>query len=362
MKWSFILVATTVLSSCFHASKHGVEMRSSGLEDHSSLKQLPGHIHPVEGKLSLTADFQHANEGFVTLYLINATKKLIAVPIQDGDPYCKREARTTDGEWRRCDSHYWSWCGNSYSSRELLSGGFVSWQQMLDSKHGKKRPMRFRLFNTLDVKSNEGIGKIADADLRFCRFDAMAMSGAPFEDVAAVATGEVKGSQGSSLGDNMAIPELERFAGDPRMYPVLKRAVARLVEQQKKHQGRYDFQACLKVLGKAKGVSVSSRECWDYVAGFVNDPHFPWSDEALDWLQRSYPENREPLRVMMGTVLSTPGHRAMREAMYNYAAVGGRQSALQKLDAIAEGKTYSSEERELAADVKETLLSKWKKE
>lgn len=358
-----MLVATVALSSCFHTRKPNSESRSSGFKDYSSLKQLPVHIQPVPGQLSLTADFQHSNNGFVTLYLINATKKSIAVPKQDGDLYCKREAKAADGTWRRCDSQQFSWCGNSYGDWDLPAGGFLSWQQMLDSKHGKPRPVRFRLFSKLDVTSKEGSGKITDADIHFCRFDAMAMPSAPFEDVAAVATGDVHGSQGSSLDDNMAIPALGRFAEDPRMFPVLKRAVTRLVKKKRTQKiGASDYEQCLWVLDKAKDGSVSSQECWDYVAGSVNDPHFPWSDSALQWLVSSYPQNKAPLRTMMDGVLTKPGHPAMSVAMFDYAHVAGRKAALLKLDAIAEGAAYSAEEREMARDVKETLLSKWKKE
>lgn len=362
MKWIFVLAVTVAFSSCLHARKRIPERQSSGLKNDSSLKQLPVHIQPVTGKLSLTADFQHTNNGFVTLYLINATNGAIAVPKQDGDLYCKREAKTADGTWRRCDSHQSSWCGNSYGSRDLPAGGFLSWQQMLNSEHGKLRPVRFRLFSKLDVKSNEGSGKITDADIHFCRFDAMAMSSAPFEDVAAVATGDVQGSQGSSLGDNMAIPALARFAEDPRMFPVLKRAVKRLVKQKRTQIESFDYDQCLEVLDKAKDVSVSSQECWDYVAGFVNDPHFPWSDSALRWLVSHYPQNKAALRTMMEGVLTKPGHPAMSVAMYDYVDVAGREAALQKLDTIAEGVVYSSEDRETARDVKKSLLSKREKE
>src|SRR6187402_561751 len=78
------------------------------------LADLPKHILPIQDKLALIADFQNRKNGLVSLYLINATKADVVIPTQDGDLYCKRTAQDADGTWRRCDSHQYSDCGNSY--------------------------------------------------------------------------------------------------------------------------------------------------------------------------------------------------------------------------------------------------------
>lgn len=330
----------------------------SRISDETALKDIPPHLKPEPGKLSLLADFQNQKEGRITLYLVNATKKPILLPRQDGDIYCKREAKGKGGEWWRCDSHEYSWCGNSYNYVELKAGGVISWEQKLDSKRGETRPVRFRLFGGIlsELESNEGMGKVADADLIFCRYDSMAMSYGPFEDVAAVATGEIKGSQGSSMGSNSGIAALERFSDEERLFPVLKKVVANLLRHPSQEHSDTDYDDCLRVLAKTMGRTVSAQEAFDYVVGQVNDPEFPWSGAALDWLVLRFDGKWREEKALAENVLSKPGHRALRSAMHAYAKLAEKDEAGLRLEAIANDKHYSEADRDRAREIREKLF------
>jgi hypothetical protein len=144
--------------------------------DSTSVANLPSHIKPEPGKINLIADFDHKAGGDVDIYLINTTDTDVSFASQDGDLGCKREAKTEMGKWMRCDSHGYSWCGNSYGSRPLKAGQFLSWTQAADTKTGHARPLRFKLYGQgiLEVVSNEGVGVVEDADLEFCRFVSLA--------------------------------------------------------------------------------------------------------------------------------------------------------------------------------------------
>lgn len=374
MKWlTGISVLICAFSSCAGAEREEVFItQMSRVSDEAALKDLPPHLKPEPGKPSLLADFQNQKEGRVTLYYVNATKKPILLPKQDGDMYCKREARAKDGEWRRCDSHEYSWCGNSYGYVEVKAGRFISWEQKLDSKDGEPRPVRFRLFNgdLAELESNEGMGRITDADMRFCRYDSMAMSYGPFEDVAAVATGEVKGSQGSSMGGNSGIASLERFSSDERLFPVLKKVIASLLKQANSKNLRPDddesrlrvlgldneYEACLKALAKTIGRTTSPEKAWVYVVGQVNDLKFPWGGVALDWLVHQFEGRWREEKILAEKLLSQPDHPAFGAALGVYAKLAEKDEAGLRLDAISNDKRYSNGARGRAREIREELF------
>ncbi len=323
------------------------------------LADLPRHIQAVPGKLTLVADFQNKQDGIVAMFLINATKAKVEIPTQDGDLYCKRTVQADDGRWVRCDSHQYSWCGNSYISSSLPAEKFLSWLQRCDTVNGTPRKIRFRLFQAapFDLDSNEGSGLVEDTEIQSCRYDAMAMRDGPFEDVAAVATGKVKGGQRASIdGLQDALEGLARFPNESETFPVIKEVIANLARNSEPGPAQaYYYTRCLKILKKAMNSSIRPETCWGYAALQVEDTAFPWRNEALDWLVETFPWERNRLKPVMESVLKKPGHPAMRAAAYGYAKVFTLPEAGLKLAAMTADANYPASDQQLARDAREAL-------
>lgn len=329
-------------------------------KEKTHLEDLPKRIQFSPGRISLVADFQDKVDGAVMIYLINATTANMDLPSQDGDLYCKRVAKSEDNEWRRCDTHRYSDCGNSYMTRRLPAKEFFAWRQRCDSTQGKERAMRFQLFQgaPLNLESNEGIGKVTEAEINLCRYDGMAMHYASFEDVVTVAMGKVQGGQGSILdGVSCALNELERFPNEKDFLPVLKKIIAKLAAESATNRlGEYNFEACLRGLAKANGHSIDPKECLDFVSSQVQKPNFPWSNIALAWLIRNFAWNAKSIQPLVESVLSQPGHAAMQSAVYGYTELMGKQNAGQRLKAMLEDNAYSGTERNMAREVRERIF------
>ena len=323
------------------------------------LADLPKHIQPVSDKLTLVADFQNKKEGIVSMYLINATKAEAVVPTQDGNLYCKRTAQGNDGRWQRCDSHQYSYCGNSYISTSIPAGGFLSWPQRCDSVAGAPRKIRFRLFQEapFDVESNEGFGNVGDAEIQTCRYDAMAMRDGPFEDVAAVATGKVKGGQGASIdGMDDALRGLGRHLREKELFSVIKQIISKLAKTpDPEPRLAFRYSGCLQILGNAMQTSLEPEKCWEYVMGQVRDETFPWRNEALDWLVVAFSWQKDRLKPLIESVLAKPGHPAMRAAAFCYAKAVPKHAAGIRLESISNDATYPPSDRQLVREAREGL-------
>lgn len=316
------------------------------------LKELPESIHPASDKVTLFADFSTKSGGNIRLYLINNTSSDASVPTQDGDVYAKREAKIGDNEWKRCDSHSYSWCGNSYLVEKIPAQTFRSWLQKCDSSDGSERPIRYRMYQKepWNLESNAGTARVSDTDLATCRYDAMAMKHAPFEDVMAVATGKVKGGQGASIdGIDSAIQALSRFPQDKRLFPVVKEIIESLPRQDSDVlRPGYRYQTCLETLSAAMKASNIRAECWTYVSDQVRDPKFPWSGEALSWLLRPYQFDMERLKPLVDFVLSEPDHPALNAAVIGYRQIVEKGEAGIKLRSIAADERYPKSTRDNA--------------
>ncbi len=339
----------------------------AAVDDHAAkvknkLTDLPKHIHVVRGRLSLVADFQNKTNGVVMIYLINATKASVDLSSEGDDLFCKRVVSSEDGEWRRCDTHEYQHgvCGVGYASRQLPANEFFAWRQRCDSPKGDKRKMRFRLFQDapFDLESNEGTGIADDAEIKFCRYDALAMSHGPFEDVAAVVTGKVQGGQGAGIpmvSLASAIRGLARFPNDERLLPVVKKVMTRL-RNEGAANGESSYKACLDVLARTGLVQSNSDECWNYIADQVRDPKFPWSKDSLGWLISYFDPKEVELSPLVESVLSAPGHAAMPAAISNYGKVVAKQVAGQRLDLLCKDRAYTQTERNLAFEAREKLF------
>lgn len=325
------------------------------------MAELPAYLKPATDSISLIADFDHKEDGKVTVYLINTTKADVALDSQDGDLGCKRETKIEGGQWMRCDSHGYSWCGNSYGRKPLKAGQFLVWTQICDTQTGKVRPMRFKLYGQhhLEIASNEGQGIADESDVQFCRYDSLAMRHGPFEDVAAVATGKLKGGQGASInGMEDAVRGLERFADDARLFPVIQEVIRRLVAENavKPDEHGYLYLQCLAPLKAGTGQSPSRIELWNYVNEQLHDERFPWRSKALEWMVSAFEWEKDRLKSVMEEVLATPAHPALRTAAFSYHKAVENPKAALRLAEIAKDSSRPEDDRDLARQAWEALF------
>lgn len=156
-----------------HVRMKGKTARSSVpencLHDSKPLSALPKYIAYRKGRISLFADFRHATDRKIDLYVINDTPRGYDLPHQDGDIYIKQEAKVAKGKWKRIQGHQYSGCGNSYFSRRpLCSGTFFkqthSYFPSLGKEKRRRYPTRFKIYSRLGLLSNQGSMR-ADPDV-----------------------------------------------------------------------------------------------------------------------------------------------------------------------------------------------------
>ena len=117
--------------------------------------QLPKNVVAPEGQLTLFADYNDLWRQQVVLYLVNKTKEEVSIPAQDSDLYVKLETQTESGQWVRAQTHQRSWCGNSYHSRTLKPGNFITLLGF-QPRRGQKQPARFSFYSDVEAVSNIG--------------------------------------------------------------------------------------------------------------------------------------------------------------------------------------------------------------
>lgn len=159
-----------------------------------SVANLPDHIKPTAGEVSLVADFNTQNEdGSISVYLINDSEVDITLNAQDGDVYLKLEYQAADGKWVRAQSHAYSWCGNSYMfGVELRKSHFVLIKGYQPNE-GDNHSIRFSLYGqVLKLSSNVGAGIAAPSDIALAAGDTLAIRSGGFEMVANIAQGKTK--------------------------------------------------------------------------------------------------------------------------------------------------------------------------
>ncbi len=337
-----------------------LQQNASGNREILPLSDLPVHLKAPAERIGLLADFENKKAGSVTLYLVNSTSGFLSLPSQDGDLGCKRESKTADGKWRRCDSHAYSWCGNSYGYFNLPAGHFVKWTQACDTKTGETRPLRFKLYNqgSGEIVSNEGTGIVNESDIQFCRYDSLAMRDGPFEDVAAVATGRVKGGQGASIdGMGDAIRALGRFPQEMRLFVVVQEVVSRVIKERGTNpQDRGEtYASCLAPLQNAVGYSLSREELWNYLNGHLNDPDFPWRASSLEWMCKVFAWDKR-IAPVLETVVSTSGHPAMWVAAHAFDKVIEKGEAGRRLASIESDQSRPARDRNTARHAREALF------
>lgn len=138
--------------------------------------ELPGQIRAPAGQITLFADYENAEEGGITLYLVNRTGKPVTIPTQDGNPYIKLEAQVAGGAWKRAQGHVYSWCGNSYFSPPVLPSNFFCTMTGSYPTKGEPRRVRYKIYSSLGFVSNEGRGAVDPSSIDACKYDLMAIN------------------------------------------------------------------------------------------------------------------------------------------------------------------------------------------
>lgn len=94
------------------------------------------------------------------LYLINASRDTINIPVQDGRIKIIQQAKNKKGVWQDIENFYNSWCGNSYYSVKLAPNEFQIFSTPI-FKGDFKTQLRFRLeLDKKEIYSNVYIGQI----------------------------------------------------------------------------------------------------------------------------------------------------------------------------------------------------------
>lgn len=156
------------------------------------LEQLPEHVPAVQQKITLFADYDHPRkDGCVVVYLVNRTAEAITLKGQDGDLYLKLEYENEAGAWVRAQPHAYSWCGNSYHTREIEPQRFIEIGGYQPAK-GEERTVRFKFYGQKsEWSSNSGPGLVSEEDVHSAASDAMVVKEGGFKVVSGVALGTI---------------------------------------------------------------------------------------------------------------------------------------------------------------------------
>lgn len=330
----------------------------------------------VKGKATLYADFKNAVDGQVKVYLLNPTTDPIVLHSQDGDILSKRESFASDAVWRRCDGHIFSDCGNSYGMRTVPEGEFISWTQQLNSPGGTKAQVRFRLYQAApnDLVSNEGEATVLAEEIHSCRYDILAMRTAPFEDVAALATGAIslpKDPHQWQDPETSAVEALERFVKSDRVIDTLKlvQERARVAELEASsgnaaksedwnrsvHLRRYE--SALRILGSPMLYTPGDGEVWFHLEGQFRDKTNPWRSTVLRWLINQPYNGGKVIHPLMESVLADPGDEALIVALQGLPKAYTKQQSGSMLKAAIANVGYPAQARRAARDIFESSFA-----
>ncbi len=180
-----------------------------GLGD-KPMDQLPDNLRNPEQGLVLFADYAHAGDQSIPVYLLNRTGKAVALSTEDHDIYLKLEFLDANGVWKRAQAHQFSRCGNSYGfSAPVRNDRFVRLSGYQPAA-GRAAKIRFHLYRqTFEITSNVGDGLVDDGDIELAKGDWMAVLGADFGSLADIAQGNVPALPlGREVARRLAIEEL----------------------------------------------------------------------------------------------------------------------------------------------------------
>jgi hypothetical protein len=149
----------------------------------------------------------------VDLYIINRSGEEVWAPTQDRDLFIKREVRIGDEAWRRIDGHRYATCGFSYGSTPAIPHGSFLRTWGFSPQRGVPCQIRFRIYSSLGLTSNPGLGHVEPAAIDTCRYDAMAIAFGDLELLREVLVGDAPISAHSGLNpESQAVRRLRAFA------------------------------------------------------------------------------------------------------------------------------------------------------
>lgn len=202
---------------------------------------MPPYVHAPAGQLTLFADYKHAHDNGILLYLVNRTDRSLAFrPQGDGDPCIRLESQRDDGAFERAQLHIPSDCGNSYFYWPIVKRGEFSRMLGYQPANGERRPVRYRMYLNdvyvvddsqssnllwrqemtltkipIEVVSNLGQGLVNILEIKTARYDSLALGFGDYEAVKEMASGRVKATAPKARWSrNDAVEALARFATD----------------------------------------------------------------------------------------------------------------------------------------------------
>lgn len=332
--------------------------------------------HAVNGKATLYADFKNAVGGSVKVYLLNPTPDAIILHSQDGDILSKRESFASDAVWRRCDSHIFSDCGNSYGMRTVPEGEYISWTQPLNSPGGTMSRVRFRLYQAApnDLVSNEGEAAVLAEEIHSCRYDILAMRTAPFDDVVALAAGAItlkKDPNQWQDPETAAVEALERFNTSEKVIEALKlvQERARVAELEARtsktaksedwnrsmHLRRYE--TALRILGSPMLYTPGNGEVWFHLEGQFRDKTNPWRSNVLQWLINRPYNGGKVIQPLMESALADPAPEVLTTALRGLPKAYSNEESGRKLRSAVANVNYPASARLAARNMYELTFA-----
>lgn len=242
----FALGATlSFASACYTPPQRGPSRTERAVSRNAGesepIYKLPPHVPALPGQLTLFADYEHAHEDGILLYIINRTDQNLAFsPQGDGDPCIRLESRREDGAFERAQLHIPSDCGNSYFYWPIVKHGEFSRILGYQPARGERRSVRYRMYLNeayvvddnqssdllwrqakmltkipIEVVSNIGQGLVDFQEIKAARYDSLAIRFGDYETVKDMAIGRVKATAPEARWSrNDAIEALARFSTD----------------------------------------------------------------------------------------------------------------------------------------------------
>jgi hypothetical protein len=278
------------------------------------------------------------------------------------------EARGGNGEWegvyaraapppKRPRNLLGGWCGTENENRDLkvVPGNCLVWPVRFRPGNGEAVPVHFAFRGQLPARviSNEGNLKIDTSERRF---DAEGMRSGPFEDVAAVATGRVRGT-GSSMRPVLAISALKRFPHDPRLFQVVKEIHQRVDRSYNPKESTEVIDDLREEYAEAFTLLDLNEEHLDYAHAEAYNPTNPFRWKAFAYLLQDK-ATASSLLPALDQILADPAHARLEHALTYYAVAAGkagRKRTDTPLQKVMSGTEYPARARELASAAWESL-------
>lgn len=195
----YFIIISVFLVSCSTYQKvydQNVVNKFQGFEnykytDPKPLSNLPQEIIAPDSQLTLYADYNSIYNNSILIYVINRTGEKITFPTE-GSLYTMQEILSDDGRWERAEPHYYSGCGNSYSSITLKNNEYLICKGYYPEE-GEESIIRYRFYNRENTNtfSNEGYGFYNEDNYERAKWDKMAIFNGDYDFLSKIALNEI---------------------------------------------------------------------------------------------------------------------------------------------------------------------------